>query len=310
MLGDLVKSEQAGFGGLCGICVVRDSGDVLINLSDRGFYRSADGARSFQRLGETQPKGRTETPGCFLIDPTGKTKTMLTALVYGAPVSACEDAATWKPMHEKSAHVDWCAVDWTDHERKFVLALKHESGGLLIASRDGGRSFAEVGTGYGPGWIFDSTTAVVTLVKTKERSEPSLARTDDAGQTWKSCGDFSPVGNGSVQALPKWRDGILYWLVDGALIASSDTGKSWQTVCPLKGGHYGPVPGKTKEHFFVLTGDGVIETTNAGRAWSKAISVPPEVKGPGLTWLDYDPQGNQLYLMRMGSDLHKLQYAK
>ena len=28
---------------------------------------------------------------------------------------------------------------------KFVLALKHESGGLLLASHDGGKTFSRVG---------------------------------------------------------------------------------------------------------------------------------------------------------------------
>src|SRR5207247_5785959 len=140
MLGVLPKTEKAGFGGLCGLCVDRSTGDVIINISDRGFYRSTDGAKTFQRISEEQPKGRTETPGCFLIDPTGKTKTLLTALVYGAPASWSDDGAAWKAMSEKAKHIDWCAVDWTDPERKFVLALKHESGEMLIASQDGGKT--------------------------------------------------------------------------------------------------------------------------------------------------------------------------
>src|SRR5262245_47115222 len=75
MLGDFPKNEKADYGGLCGICVDHASGDVFINISNKGssgFYRSTDGAKTFQRLSDTQPKGRTEEPGCFLIDPTGK----------------------------------------------------------------------------------------------------------------------------------------------------------------------------------------------------------------------------------------------
>jgi photosystem II stability/assembly factor-like uncharacterized protein len=237
---------------------------------------------------------------------------MLTALVYGAPASTCDDGLTWKPLNEKAAHVDWCAVDWTDAERKFVLALKHESGGKLILSRDGGRSFVEVGDGYGPGWVFDATTAVVARTTTvapaatNDVSKGVLARTQDAGVTWNTCGDFRPVGNGSAQALPRWHNGTLFWLVEGALISSNDAGKNWKTVCEIQRGFYGPVFGKSKEHLFVLTGDGVVESTDGGSSWYKAIPVPPELNGAGLTWLDYDPKGDQLYLMRMGSELYKL----
>lgn len=308
MLGTLPKTEKSGFGGLCGVAVDRQNGNVLVNISDRGFYLSTDGAKSFKRISDTQPKGRTETPGCFLFDPTGKSRTVLTALVYGSPVSTSEDGATWKAMSDQTQHVDWAAVDWTDPERKFVLALKHEAGELLLASHDGGKSFAEVGKGYGPAWIFDAKTAVAAVAKTKDRPKLGLARTEDGGKTWQACADFTPVGGGggSARTLPKWRDGTLFWLVEGALISTGDAGKTWKTVSSVKNGRYGPVFGEKRDHFFVLTAEGVLETVDGGANWSKPIPVPPELKGGGLTWLDFDPKGNHLYLMRMGSDLYKM----
>lgn len=312
MLGDLAKSEKAGFHGLCGICVDHASGDVFINLSDKGFYRSTDGAKSFKRISDTQPKGRTEEPGCFLIDPTGKSKKLVTALVYGAPIGVSTDGgATWKMMDAKSSHVDWCAVDWTDPEMKFVLALLHEKGGLLIASQDGGKTFSEVGKNYGTGWIFDNQTAVVAEARTRDRPKPNLVRTTDGGKTWKPCGEYSPVGVNSAQALPKWHDGALYWLVDGALILTADKGETWKKVCDLKDGRYGPIFGKDSKHMFVLTGAGIVETTDAGAIWSKPIAPPRDLKGVGgLTWFDYDPRSDALYLMKMGSDLFKLARGK
>ena len=312
MLGDLPKTEKAGFGGLCGICVDHATGTVVVNISDRGFYRSTDAAKTFKRMSDTQPKGRTEEPGCLLIDPTGKTKTLLTALVYGAPIGASSDeGATWKTMNGKSSHIDWCAVDWTDPDRKFVLALKHESGGTLIVSRDGGASFSEIGKGYGTGWVFNATTAVVAEAKTKDRPKPNLMRTTDAGQTWKSCGAYSPVGVNSAQALPKSYDGSLYWLVDGGLIATNDAGETWKKVCDLKNARYGPIFGKDARHMFVLTAGGILETTDGGTAWSKPITVPKDLRGTGgPTWLEYDPTSDAIYIMKMGSDLFKLSRAK
>src|SRR5947207_1932814 len=119
-----------------------------------------------------------------MIDPTGKSKKLVAALVYGSPIAVTADAGeTWKVMHNKSSHVDWCAVDWTDPEMKFVLALKHESGDLLIVSHDGGKSFEDVGKGYGPAWIFDNQTAVVAEAKPKDRPKPGLLRTIDGRKT-------------------------------------------------------------------------------------------------------------------------------
>jgi photosystem II stability/assembly factor-like uncharacterized protein len=314
LLGDLPKTEKAGFGGLCGMCVDHANGDVFINISDKGFYRSTDGGKTFKRISDTQPKGRTEEPGCFLINPMmGERKKlpvspeMVTALVYGSPISVSSDGGvTWKMMDGKSGHVDWCAVDWTDPDMKFVLALKHEAGGLLLASQDGGKTFTEVGKGYGTGWVFDNQTAVVAEAKTKDRPKPNLVRTTDGGKTWKPCGEYSPVGINSAQALPKWHGGTLYWLVDGALIATTDKGESWKKVCELKDGRYGPIFGKDAKHMFVLTQSGILETNDGGAAWSKPIAVPAPLKGGGLVWLEYDPKSDSLYIMKMNSDLYKL----
>jgi hypothetical protein len=311
-LGDFVKNEKPGFGGLCGVVVDPAKGTVWINISDRGFYRSDDRAKTFRRCGDIQPKGRTETPGCLTLDPTGKTQRLMTALVYGAPINFSDDGgATWKPLDAKTEHVDWFAADWAAAGPTFVLTLKHEKGGLLLASTDGGKSFAEVGKGYGPGWVFDQTTAVVAEAKTKDRPKPSLMRTTDGGKTWKACGEYSPVGVGSAQALPRWHDGTLYWLVDGALVATADAGATWKKVSDVKDGRYGPVFGKDAKRLFVLVKDGVVESTDSGATWSKPIPPPKDLKGTGgLTWLAFDPTHDVLYLMKMGSDLFKLERGK
>ena len=312
VLTELLQSEKTGFGGLCGVVVDYQSGDVWVNLSDRGMFHSRDQGQIWKRASDSQPKGRTETPGCWLLDPTSHGGKMVTALVYGSPISVSTDhAATWKFLDSKASHIDWCAVDWTDPDQKFVLALKHESGGLLMSSTDSGQSFNEVGKGYGTGWVFDGQTAVVAEAKSKARPKPNLLRTTDRGKTFQPCGEYSPVGTNSAQALPKWRAGALYWLMDGGLIATTDKGETWKKLGEVKDAQYGPVFGKNSQQMFVLTKSGVAESTDGGATWSKPIPPPQEMKGlGGLSWLEYDPQHDMLYLMKMGSDLYRLARAK
>jgi photosystem II stability/assembly factor-like uncharacterized protein len=309
---DLLKGEKTGFGGLCGVVVDHHSGRLWVNLSDRGMFHSGDQGKTWKRVSDAQPRGRTETPGCWLLDPTGRGGKMVTSLVYGSPIAVSADgAATWEYLDKKSSHVDWCAVSWADPGLKFVLALKHEAGGLLLASADGGKSFVEVGKGYGPGWVFDARTAVVAAVKSKERPTPALLRTTDGGKTFNPCGAYSPVGRNSAQALPKWRAGTLYWLVDGGLIATADRGETWKKVGEVKDAQYGPVFGKDARHLFVLTKAGVAESTDGGATWSKPLAPPAGMKGiGGLSWLEYDPTNDVLYLMKMGSDLYRLARGK
>ncbi len=298
VLAELLKSEKPGYGGLCGVVVDHKTGSIWVNLSDKGIYCSSSGTKEFKRVSDKQPKGRTETPGCLMIDPAGKSKSMVIALVYGSPIGISPDhGETWKFLDNKSGHVDWCAVDWTDPDMKFILALKHESGGQLIASNDGGKTFRDVGKGYGPAWIFDNQTAVVV--------KGGLLRTTDGAKT------FKPVADYKSNALPKWRNGTLYWLVDGALIATTDKGENWKKLSDLKGGQYGPIFGKDAKHMFVLTNTGIVESTDGGATWSKPIPQPKELKEINtLTWIEYDPKSELLYIMKMGSDLYKLTRGK
>ncbi len=82
-------------------------------------------------------------------------------------------------------------------------------------------------------------------------------------------------------------------------------------MAAMKNGRYGPVFGKDAKHMFILTGAGIVESTDAGTTWSSPIAAPKDLKGiGGLTWLAYDPQNDVIYLMKMGSDLFKLARAK
>jgi photosystem II stability/assembly factor-like uncharacterized protein len=305
---ELLAREKTGFGGLSGVAVDRATGTLYVCLSDNGMFRSTDQGKTWKRHGKDLPKGRTETPGCMQLDPTGATKRLLVATVYGGPVvlGTTDPDTPWSAVDKKCQHVDWCAIDWSDPSMKFALAFKHESGGLLLLSRDGGKSFNEAGKGHGLGaWVFDADTAVVALAKSKDKPKGGIVRTTDGGKT------FTPVAEYATVALPKPQGDVLYWLAEGALLKGTEKGAKWEKVSDVKDARYGPIFGKDAKHMFVLTTAGVVESTDGGATWSKPIAVPKELKGVSmLTWLEYDPKNDLLYVMKMGSDLYKLPRSK
>lgn len=304
---ELLAKEKTGFGGLSGVAVDRTSGALYVCLSDRGLFRSTDQGKTWERFGKDIPKGRTETPGCLQLDPTGKTKRFVWATVYGGPVAlGSTDSDVWRAVDKKCQHVDWYAVDWTDPEMKFAIAFKHEAGGLLFVTRDGGKTFTDTAKGHGLGaWVFDADTAVVALAKSKDKPKGGILRTTDGGKTFAPVAEYVPV------SLPKPQGDALYWLVEGALLKGTDRGAKWEKVSDVKDARYGPIFGTDAKTLFVLTSAGVIESADGGATWTKPLAVPKELKGVNvLTWLEYDPKNDLLYVMKMGSDLYKLSRAK
>ena len=299
---NLAKKEKAGYGGLCGISIDHSNGHIYLNVSDKGIYRSTDQGSSFS-LFSNEVKGRTEWPGCMMFDPTGKTKKLATALVYGSPILLGDnEGKKWNVLDKKSSHVDWCAINWADLDSKFILAFKHESGGMLLLSNDAGQSFSEIGKGFSSAWVFDNKTAVAMQAKTKEQPEPKVMRTTDAGKSW------TPIANFTTPALPQWKEGKLYWIVDGGtIITTTNKGETWDKLSETKEGKFGPMFGKSSTHLLVLGKTGILESIDEGKTWNKAIPLPADLKGwSSLTWFDYDPINDALYVMKMGSELYRM----
>ena len=125
-------------------------------------------------------------------------------------------------------------------------------------------------------------------------------RTTDQGKTFNPCGDYH------AKALPRWHKDTLYWVVEGALISTKDEGKTWTKISAVGNGQFGPIFGKTADHMFVLTKAGIIESTDAGKSWKNIIPVAKGMKSVApLSWIEYDPVNDILYVMMMGSELYQ-----
>ncbi len=276
---------KPGYGGpTAGVTVDRVDGTVYVIVSDQGLWRSTDKAATFSRCDGGAIGGRGETGWTLQPDPAGRR--MACFVVYGDSALTTDGGLTWTKF--KTSHLDYGSVDWEDTGKR-LLAVRHESGGMLTTSADGGATWQDLGKGFSGCGVLNQTT----FVATKEK-EPGIFRSTDSGATWTRVLEETPSA-----AVPVTFKGVTYWATGKRLIMSSDKGATWQPAGTPVEAAYGPFF-DTATHFVVAGKGGFFETTDGGTTWKQAAPLPPGFgvtrTGPNYAW---DPKADVFYASTM-----------
>ena len=288
---------KPGYGGpTAGVVVDPASGDVFMVVSDLGLWRSGDHGATFARCDEKNIGGRCETGWALQADPAGKR--LACFMIYGDSALTADGGKTWTKF--KTSHLDFGSVDWADTGKRF-LAIRHESGGLLTTSDDGGATWKDIDKGFSGCGVFDRTTFVATKGKT-----PGIFRSADAGATWTQVFAETPSA-----AVPVVFEGVAYWPTGKTVLVSRDKGATWSaSIAPIDATH-GPFF-DTPKHFVVVGKSGFSETKDAGQTWQPAAPLPagftinPNRVGSNFAW---NPRANIFYASTMTKPTFKLERA-
>ncbi len=264
---------KPGYAGpTAGVVVDRANGDVFMVVSDQGLWRSRDAGATFTRCDGNAIGGRCETGWALQADPAGKR--LACFMIYGSSAMTTDGGTTWTKW--KTSHLDFGAVDWADTGKR-LLAMRHESGGMLTTSEDAGATWKDLEKGFSSCGVLDRTT----FVATKEK-EPGIFRSTDAGATWAKVSDEKPVA-----AVPVVFGNAAYWPAGKALLTSQDKGATWSSLAAVDATH-GPYFGKDPTHFVVVGKSGFSETKDAGKTWQPAAPLPAGFTaarvGPNYAW--------------------------
>ncbi len=286
---------KPGYGGpTAGVTVDRAGGDVFMVVSDLGLWRSADHGATFARCDDKAIGGRCETGWALQADPAGKR--LACFMIYGSSAMTADGGATWAKF--KVSHLDFGAVDWGDTGRR-LLAIRHESGGMLTTSEDGGATWIDLEKGFSGCGVLDRATFVATKAK-----EPGIFRSTDAGATWAKVSDEKPSA-----AVPVVFDGAAFWPTGKTVLVSRDKGATWSALAPVDATH-GPIF-RTAEHFVVVGKGGFVETKDAGKTWQPTAPLPAGFTtarvGPNYAW---DAKGDIFYASKMSKPTFKFERAK
>lgn len=285
---------KPGYAGpTAGVAVDRISGNVFMVVNDQGLWRSGDHGASFSRVDEENIGGRCETGWGLQVDPAGQR--LFCFMVYGGSALSTDGGGTW--TKSGLSHLDFGSVDWGDTGKR-LLAVRHESGGVLATSRDGGDTWQDLDRGFNGCGVFDRSTFVATKHK-----EKGIFHSVDAGVTWALTSSNTPTA-----AVPVILDGIGYWAGGTNLLASRDHGETWTQLGTPVEANFGPYFSSSEQHFVVVGPGGFQETKDGGKTWRTAAPLPPGFGvariGPSYAW---DPEADIFYASAMGKATFKYQ---
>ena len=153
--------------------------------------------------------------------------------IYGGPgiYKTLDGGKTFTRLGDIT-HNDYVSVDFSDPERRTLLAGGHEQGQTVYRSRDGGLTWKNAGRALPAGSGHSTHPLVLSaldhLVNTGGELR-GIYRSGDGGDSWQRVSSHAPPGPPLLTA-----SGAIYWAAPGRLLRSTDLGVTWTAI---------PVPG-------------------------------------------------------------------
>ncbi len=282
-----VEHKKPGYpGAAAGISLDHATGAVFVVICDQGMWRSADHGATFARVDRNAIGGRCETGFALDADPAGKR--MMCYMIYGSSALTLDGGESWSGS--TLSHLDFGATDWSDPAAKTMIAVKHESGGEGVLSKDAGHSWSSLGKGFVAVGMFPGGMLVASRGHGIERSA-------DAGATWTPVAAFKPAG----LAMRLDAKGNGYWTSDAGLQFSGDAGLTWKVLGSAVRAYYGPFFGDKPGRLAVVGEQGISESDDGAASWKVVAPLPPDFRvgftGPNFAW---DAAAGIFYASSMG----------
>jgi hypothetical protein len=277
-----VTSNLANMVSECGNLTIIEadpcSNKVIAGVAHVGLYATTNGGTSWSKLGSGAGSASIiHRPSSIVFDPEHPA-VFWESGIYGSGsdgVYKTTDGGTTLTQLGNVGHNDLVSVDFTDPERKTLLAGGHEQKLTLHLSKDGGATWTNIGPKLPPNSHFSTLPLVLDAQHFLLGScgygdgECGVYASGNGGESW------SRNSTESASARPLWASsGTLFWslIYDSGGIWSTDAGKTWTKV----GGVRGVTPVELPDGRFVSLGsDHLVVSSDGGKTWANIGETLP-----------------------------------
>jgi photosystem II stability/assembly factor-like uncharacterized protein len=302
--------KQPWPGGCAGCAVNRLTGDVMINFVGFGLWKSSDRGQSWTRLDNGVISGRGESGWAVQVDQDDPKRVAVFSLDGDAGYTT--DGVHWSKFAGMGRNWDFGSVDWASPEAQVILAGKHESGGEVDKSTDGGKHWTKMSIKMDPQphknacmiGVMDANTYIYS-------NADGIQRSSDGGANWAKVSELQPRSK-----IPVLFKKAHYLCTSNGLIVSNDKGATWSVQGAAVNIAEGPYFGADEKTMVAAGPKGVFKTTDAGATWTK-ISEPFASKERSYSYstdwfgtYTWDPVNNVIYATAMSHPAFKNELPK
>jgi hypothetical protein len=210
---------------------------VIAGIALQGLWGSTDGGTSWHQLGSGGGSAKiTNRPMSIIYDPVRPNVFWQSGIYNGNGVYRTDNNGSVFRALGPIGHNDTVSVDFTDLNRRTLLAGGHEQRQTVYRSQDGGNTWTNVGVNLPAGTAFSSYPLVINSKTFFAGCSSSwgggtggIYQSNDSGTTWSSV---SAQGGGAQPLVAS--DGSVYWpSADGSMMRGTGQGSNWiwsQTV--------------------------------------------------------------------------------